>query len=146
MKKIVIIFGIIVITLVLIVSMSLIQNNKNLANIKTYNKQYEKYYKKVLYGTDVITLINKATNENIKNNIEKDEKGYFIENDLNSIKIEIKLLYNEKLITYPMEILTKVGLEGFVQNFNLIQFKCTKLDYHEATKKVKSLTFEQIEE
>ena len=45
-----------------------------------------------------------------------------------------------------METLTKVGLEGFVQNFNLIQFKCTDIDYHEATKRVKSLTFEQIEE
>lgn len=146
MKRIVIIFSIIAITLVLIVSMSLIQNNKNLTIIKAYNRQYEEYYKKVLYGTDVITLINKATNENIKNNIEKDEKGYFIENDLNSIKIEIKLLYNEKLIIYQMETLTKVGLEGFVQNFNLIQFKCTDIDYHEATKRVKSLTFEQIEE
>ncbi len=146
MKKIVAIFAIVIITLMLIISVSLVQNNKNLANIKTYNKQYEEYYKKVLYGTDVITLINKATNENIKNNIEKDEKGYFIENDLDSIKIEIKLLYNEKLIKYPMETLTKVGLEGFVQNFNLIKFKCTMIDYHEATKKVRSLTFEQIEE
>lgn len=146
MKKIVIIFGIIAITLLLIVNVSLVQNNQNLKNIKNYNKQYEEYYNKTLYGTDVITLINKATNENIKNNIEKDEKGFFIENDLNSIKIEVKLLYNEKLITYKMETLTKVGLEGFVKNFNLIRFNCTNITYHEATKKVKSLTFEQIEE
>lgn len=146
MKKLIIIFGIILVTLVTIISVSLIENNKNLSNIKKYNKQYEEYYKKTVYGTDVITLINKATNENLKNEIEKDEKGYFIDNGINSIKIEIKLLYNEKLTTYQMETLTNVGLEGFVQSFNLIQFKCTNIEYHNATKKVKAITFEQIEE
>lgn len=146
MKKIIIIFGTILITLVLIISVSLVENNKNLTNITKYNKQYEEYYQKTVYGTDVITLINKATNENLKNDVEKDEKGYFIDNGLNSIKINIKLLYEGKLTTYQMETLTNVGLEGFVRSFNLIKFKCTDIEYHEATKKVKSLTFEQIEE
>lgn len=146
MKKIVIIFGIIIVTLVLVISISLVENNKNLTKIKKYNKQYEEYYQKTVYGTDVITLINKATNENEKNDIEKDKKGYFIENDTNSIKIEIKLLSEEKLTTYQMETLTKVGLDGFVRSFNLIKFKCTSLEYHENTKRVKKLIFEQIEE
>lgn len=146
MKKIIITFSIIAITLLIIVCVSLMQNNKNLQNIKQYNKQYEEYYGKVVYGTDVISLINKATNENIKNNIEKDEKGNFIENDINSIKIEIKLLSEGKLTTYNMERLTKVGLEGFIKSFNLIQFKCTNINYHENTKRVKSLVFEQIQE
>lgn len=146
MKKLIIVFCIIIITLILIVSVSLVENNKNLSNIKLYNKEYEEYYQKTVYGTDVITLINKATNENIKNDIPKDEKGYFIENDTNSIKIEIKLLSEKKLTTYSMESLTKVGLEGFVKNFNLIQFKCVDITYHENTKKVKCLVFEQIEE
>lgn len=146
MKKIIVIFGIIIISLVLIISVSLIENNKNISNIKSYNKQYEEYYKKVIYGTDVITLINKATDQNSKNEIPKDQKGYFIENDVNSIKIEIKLLSDKKLITYQMETLTKVGLEGFVQNFNLIKFKCTEIYYHDNTRKVKKIVLEQIEE
>ena len=146
MKKIVIIFGILMITLVFIVSVSLIENNKNLTSIKKYNKQYEEYYQKTVYGTEVITLINKATNENLKNDIEKDEKGYFIDNGLDSIKIEIKLLQDGKVNIYQMETLTRVGLEGFIKSFNLIQFKCNDIKYHYTTKKVKALTFEQIEE
>lgn len=146
MKKIIIIFGITIVSLVLIISVSLIENNKNLSNIKAYNKQYEEYYEKTVYGTDVITLINKATDQNLRNEIEKDEKGYFIENDINSIKVEIKLLSEEKLLTYQMETLMNVGLEGFVKNFNLIKFKCTGIQYHINTKKVKKIVFEQIEE
>lgn len=146
MKKIIIIFSVIIITLLIIAYVSITENNKNLSNIKQYNKQYEEYYGKTVYGTDVITLINKATNENVKNNVEKDEKGYFIENDTNSIKIEIKLLSEGKLTTYSMERLAKVGLEGFIKSFNLIQFKCTDIKYHENTKRVKSLVFEQMEE
>ncbi len=146
MKKIVIIFSIIIINLLIIVSVSLVENNQNLTNIKQYNKQYEEYYGKTVYGTEIITLINKATNENIKRGIEKDEKGFFIENDTDSVKIEIKLLSEEKLTTYSMESLTKVGLSGFVKNFNLIEFKCTDITYHEGTKRVKKLVFEQMEE
>ena len=146
MKRIIIIFGIIIISLVLIISVSLIENNKNVSNIKSYNKQYEEYYQKIIYGTDVITLINKAIDQNLKNEIVKDKKGYFIENDINSIKIEIKLLSDDKLITYQMETLTNVGLEGFIRNFNLIKFKCTEIHYHNKTKRVKKIIFEQIEE
>lgn len=146
MKKIVIIFSIIIITLLIIISVSLIENNKNMVNVKQYNKQYEEYYQKTVYGTDVITLINKATNQNIKNNIAKDEKGFFIENDTNSIKIEIKLLSEEKLTTYSMETLTKVGLNEFVKSFNLIKFKCINITYHDNTKRIKRLVFEQVEE
>lgn len=146
MRKTAIIFGMLMITLVFVISVSLMENNKNLTNIKKYNKQYEEYYKKTFYGTDVITLINKATNENLKNDVAKDEKGYFIDNGLNTIKIEIKLLNDKKLTTYQMETLTNVGLEGFIKNFNLIQFKCTNIEYHESTRKVSKMTFEQIEE
>lgn len=146
MKKIVIIFGIIIVSLILIISVSLIENSKNLSNIKAYNKQYEEYYQKTVYGTDVMTLINRATDQNLRNEIEKDEKGYFIENDINSIKLEIKLLSEEKLLTYQMETLMNVGLEGFVKNFNLIKFKCTQIEYHNSTKKIKKIVFEQIEE
>lgn len=146
MKKIIIIFFTIIITLVIIFSVSIVENNKNLINIKQYNREYEEYYQKTILGTDVITLINKAVNENNKNEIGKDEKGYFIENTTNSIKIDIKLLSDGELTTYPMETLLNVGLSGFVKSFNLIQFKCTQISYHEDTKMVKSLVFEQIEE
>lgn len=146
MKKTVIVFGIIIAILLTVLCVSLIENNKNLAKIKTYNRQYEEYYQKTIFGTDVTTLINKAINENKRNGIEKDEKGFFIENDTNSIIIEIKLLYEGKLTTYSMESIINTGIQGFVQNFNLIKFKCTNIQYHESTKKIKKIVFEQIEE
>lgn len=146
MKKLLAVFAIILITLVVIVTVSIIENNKNINKIKRYNLQYEHYLEKEIYGTDVISIINKATNENIKNNIEKDEKGSFIENDSNSIKVEIKLYNEENLITYSMELINKAGIEGFVRGFNLIHFKCTNMEYHEKTKRIKKIVFEQIKE
>ena len=146
MKKAIIVFTIIIITLIVILSISLVENNKNIMKVKNYNKEYEDCFQKTVFGTDVTTVINRATNENIRNNIEIDENGYFIENDINSIKIEIKLLYDKKLTSYQMEQLTKVGLIGFVENFNLINFKCVSIEYHESTKRVKKVVFEQIEE
>lgn len=103
--------------MVLIISVSLTENNKNIVKMRNYNKQYEEYLQKVVYGTDVITLINKATNENMKNNIPKDEKGYFIENDINSIKVEINLLYDEKLTPYSMEAITKTRCRRICPKF-----------------------------
>ena len=110
------------------------------------NQEYEIYLNKKIYGTDVITVINKATNQNNKNNVEKDKNGFFIENNENSIKVQLNLIYEQELVTYEMETLTKVGIEGFVKNFNTIRFKCVKIEYHESTKKVKTIVFEQIEE
>lgn len=146
MKKIIIVFSIIITILLVIISVSLVQNNKNIVEVKKYNKEYEKYFEQTVFGTDVTTLINKATNENIQNDIQKDEEGYFIGNNINSIEIEIKLLYDGKLISYRMEQLMKVGLVDFVKNFNLINFKCISIEYHESTKRVKKVVFEQIEE
>ena len=108
MKKIIVVFALIVIIIILVISVTLAENNKNINIIKNYNKEYEEYLQKTVFGTDVTTLINKATNENIKNDIEKDEKGYFIENTINSIKIEINLLYDGKLTPYSMEDITRV--------------------------------------
>lgn len=146
MKKTIFIFIIIFLIILTIVCVSLMENSKNLSKIQKENKEYEEYLQKEIYGTDVITLINKVTDNNIKNGIQKDRKGFFIENNTNSIKIEINLLNDKELKTYQMEQLQNVGLEGFVKSFNLIKFKCTKLEYHNDTKKVSKIIFQQIEE
>lgn len=122
------------------------QNNIKLAQIKKTNSFYETYLNKEILGVDVTTIINKATNENNKNNIEKDKDGFFIENDTNSIKIELILLGEEETKTYQMETLQKVGLNGFIKNFNLTNFKCSKIEYHEKTNLVSKIIFEQTEE
>ena len=54
------------------------------------------------------------------------------------------MLDNEK--TYNMETFYGGGMDKFVQYYNEIKFKCTKLEYHKETKKVKYLLFEQVTE
>lgn len=109
----------------------------------TYNKQYETYLGQEIYGAEIATLINKVTEQNEKNNVQKDEKGYYIDNGTNSIKIDLKMITVEE--TYPMELIYKNNITNFVKNFNVILFKCTNIEYHKQTGKISKLTFEQIE-
>lgn len=141
MKKFVI-FLIIVIAIICGISYAYIiaKANYNTANLQ--NSFFENYYQKQVYGADIATIINKAIDSNEKNNIEKDNKKLFIENDTNSIKINIKMLDDDNI--YPMEAFANNDITGFVEYYNKIQFKCTKIEYHKTTKMVKSLLFEQI--
>ena len=108
-----------------------------------YNAEYESYLNKEIYGTEVASLINKVVNLNEKNEVEKDENNYYIDNGQNSIKINLKMITIEK--TYPMEEFYNNDITAFVQNFNLIKFKCTNIEYHNKTGKVSKMTFEQLE-
>lgn len=146
MKKLLVITLIIFLILAVIVTVSLTENRKSLSEIQKQNEEYEKYLGKQVFGTEVVSVINKASNSNIKNEVAKDDKELFIENTTNSIKVEIKMLSEGKLISYPMETIQKVGVAGFVKNFNLITFQCSNIEYHETTKKVSKIVFEQKEE
>lgn len=112
--------------------------------ITKYNLEYETYLNKEVLGTDVVSVMNKAINQNEKNDIQKDEKGYYIENNENSIKIYLEMITIEK--TYPMEEFYNNGMVNFVQNFNLINFKCTSIEYHQRTGKIKQMMFEELAE
>ena len=107
-----------------------------------YNSQYEYYINKSIYGTELVTLINKVINENEINKVEKDEKGFFIENNENSIKINIKMNTNGK--TYQMETFYNNDITKFVENFNLVKFRCNKIEYHKKSGRVSKLYFEEI--
>lgn len=106
------------------------------------NAEYEQYKDKEIYGLDLASMINKTVDKNLKNKIEKSEDGNFIQNDENSIEIEIYILDNEK--TYKMETFYNKGTEQFVQYYGNIKFKCSKIEYHKNTGKIKYLLFEQI--
>lgn len=121
----------------------ILQKRSNQDEIKAYNKNYEYYLNKNVYGTEVATLINKVVESNERNNVPKDDNGYYIDNNTNSIKIDIKMITIEK--TYPMELIHNSNIENFVKNFNVILFKCTNIEYHKQTGKVSKLIFEQIE-
>ena len=107
------------------------------------NLQYEKYLNKEVLGTEVATLISKVVDQNEKNNVQKDENGYYIDNNQNSIKIDLKMTTIDK--TYPMEEIYNNKITNFVQNFNLIKFKCTSIEYHKQTGKISKLIFEELE-
>ena len=140
MKKLAIIFFIGVIIIVGISYMYL-NYKANYNEAKKENNQFESYYDKEFYGADVVTLINKAYDNNLTSGVSRDQKGMFIENDTNSIKIDLKMLDRDE--TYNMETIYIGGMERFVENYNGIRFKCTKITYH-ANGKVKYMLIEQI--
>lgn len=110
--------------------------------IKQENSEFEKYLNKEILGTELASLISKVVDKNEKNIVLKDEKGYYIENSENSIKIDLKMATINK--TYPMEEIYNNEIVLFVQNFNLITFKCTSIEYHKKTGRVSKLIFEEL--
>ena len=140
MKKI-IIFFIIVIILISFIAIKYYNYKINYNNVVTLNSEYEQYLNKEITGIELATLINKTIDKNRKNNIEQNENGEFIQNDSNSIKIEIYINDNET--TYKMENIYKGGTEKFVQYYGDIKFECTKKEYHNKTKQIKYMLFEQ---
>ena len=106
------------------------------------NIEFEQYMNKELYGTQLGTIINKAIDKNIKNKIAKDDKNLFIQNEENSIQIEIYMTDTEQI--YKMETVYNAGTQRFIQYYGNIKFKCSKIEYHEKTKRVKYILFEQI--
>lgn len=116
------------------------QDKRN--DIGKFNKQFESYKEKEIYGAELATIINKVINENERNNIFKSETGRYIENDETSIKLEVHIKDNDKI--YLAENFYRLGTAQFVENFNTEKFKCTNIEYHYKTKRVKSLFFEQI--
>ena len=142
MKKI-FIFLAIVLVIVAIVSFQYISYKNEYNIIQNENAEFEEYKDKEVYGLNVGTMINKVVDKNTKNKIEKDDNGNFIQNDSNSIEIEIYMTDNET--TYKMETIYNSGTEQFVQYYVNIKFKCSKIEYHEKTGKIKYLLFEQQE-
>ena len=141
MKKLAIFFLTIIVIIVGISYMYMNYKANYYINQKE-NYQFSGYYNKELKGNEIATLINKAYDNNLSNNVAKDKKGKFIENDNNSIKMDIKMLDIDK--TYDMETLNSGGMDKFVQYYGQITFKCTKIDYHSSTGKVKYMLIEQI--
>lgn len=130
--------------IICIVCTILINLRAEKSEIKKENLEYEEYLNKEILGTDVASLISKIIDSNEKNNVQKDDKGYYIDNDINSIKVDLKMTTIDK--TYPMEEIYNNKIRSFVQNFNLIKFKCTSIQYHEKTGKVSKLVFEELEQ
>ena len=105
------------------------------------NDEYKSYYNVQMLGTELVSIINRTEDINIKNDIQKDENGLYIENDTNSIKIYIKFKYKDDYTTLESEKIANDGVENFIKTYSTASFKCTDIAYHDKTKNVKALTF-----
>lgn len=143
MKKIAVFFLIIIIVVVAI-SYLYLNYKINYNQVKQENNYFESYLDKEIYGTELTTIINKAIDKNTQNNVDKDKKGFYIDNETNSINIDIKIRDNDK--TYKMETFFVGEMKNFVQYYGDVKFKCEKIEYHKNTGKVKFVVFEQITE
>lgn len=143
MKKAFLLITAIILIIIFCILGYILQKRSEINEINYYNKQYQIYLNKEVYGTEVATIINKAIEQNEENEISKDENGYYIENDTNSIKINLKMITIDQ--TYPMELIYSNNMQEFVKNFSIVLFKCTNIEYHKQTGKISKITFEQIE-
>lgn len=143
MKKLAIFFAIII--LIVCVIFGLYLNYKAQYNTsKKANLAFENYLNEEVYGTDLATVINRAIDGNERNEVERNNKGIYLNNDTNSISIEVKMIDNDSI--YQMETIYNGGIQNFIQYYSDIKFKCVEIKYHSSTNKVKYMLFEQITE
>ncbi len=143
MKKLMLLIFIALSVMVFSTISLLITLKNNQVEVQKENKEYEQYLGKEMYGTEVASLINKIVNQNEKNGISKDQKGYYIDNGENSIKIDFKMITIKK--TYSMEDFYNSDMNKFLENFNNIKFKCIDVEYHKKTGKISKLIIEELE-
>lgn len=143
MKKFTIFLSIIIIIVCIVYALFL--NYKSDYNMsKKENYEFEKYLNEEIYGTDVTTLINRAVDSNEKNKVAKNNKGIYLNNDTNSINIELKMIDSDD--KYAMEKIYNGGIQNFINYYGEVKFKCIKKEYHKSTNKIKYILFEQTSE
>ncbi len=141
MKKITI-FIVFIIVIIAVFSYIYYDYKAKRNDIDSNNMIYKTAYGKEINGNDLATIINKALDNNVKNNVEKDSDGNYIENKENSIKIEIKFKQSDHVFQMESIYLNKVS--EFIRLYGQAKFKCIKIEYHRKTKLVKYLYFEEI--
>ncbi len=141
MKKIVIYIVCIIITITTVAYIYYQVKSKK-SDIETNNVVYDNLLEKELTGNKLATIINKTLDNNERNKIEKDGNGLYIENDTNSIKIEIKFKLSDNI--FPIESIYTKKVSEFIRLYGQANFKCLKIEYHKKTKFVKYLYFEEI--
>lgn len=140
MKKIVFIFVIIIAILssfCYIYSQKKITKNKKIAS---YDK-YQKLLDTEIPGTDLASLINESIDKNKTNEVNS-ENGLYIENDDNSMIIEIKFIESDNPIRGEKIYLN--GIDRFIELYGSSNFKCTKVDFHKKNYEIKYLYFEEM--
>lgn len=149
MKKVIYFIIIIMIIILSIVALHISNKNEKSMKISSFNKQFEQYNGKSMYGTDVLTIINRALDNNEEYDIPRDDEGFFVENNVQAVYVDLILLSKgnsgeEIEVEYKMEQLEKVGLEEFVASFNLTAFHCETIEYN-SEGRVNRVVLKQLE-
>lgn len=115
--------------------------------IQKINKEFLLYKNSDVQINTIVSIMNKAIQENKINKIQQDSKKIFIENETNSIKVylETKSSEDEK-VKIPMEELIlneKAGIEKVEYAFSDLSFTMTDIQYHKKSGQVRSITFTQ---
>ena len=140
MKRTIIIIVCIIIAILSIFGNKYLNYREEKRQINEANLEYEMYLNKEVSGRELTTAINKAVDNNEKNRVSKDETGFYIQNAINSVSIEVKISDNDK--TYKMETLYNGGMVTFIQYYGDISFECTKIEYNKSGR-VSFMIFEQ---
>ena len=141
MKKIAIFF-IIIIAIVSTITYLYLNQVASYKTAQKENAKFEIYKDQEISGSDLATIINKAVDTNERNEISKDSKGKYIDNESNSINIDIKFIDDD--VIYNIEKIYNGGIQEFVYYYRDITFICREVEYHNSTGKIKYMKFEQI--
>lgn len=141
MKKIAVFF-IIIIAIVSSITYLYFNYKASYNSAQKENAKFEMYKDKEILGSELTTIINKAVDTNEKNEVRKDNNGKYVDNGINSISIDIKFIDDD--VIYNIEKVYQNGTDTFLYYYRDITFKCSDVQYHTATGKVKYMLFEQI--
>ena len=146
-------FIIICIVVIVLVVLSILFYNINVEKNKKddINGEIEAYTKDRIFGTNLISLINKVDDLDKKNAIIVDGNGRYVENDFNSVRIDVRFQpvnqlgsdKNKDMTTISFENIVKGTPEAFISVYATSEFKCVQKDYH-SNGVIKYLLFEEV--
>lgn len=119
------------------------QSEEEIAQLKAFNEPYISYNRKLLRGTDVISVMNKVINNNTKYEVSSYSEPYYIQ-----VNFEMKeaILYPDVIFNigqkYDSNSLSKLknNQEAFT-DFKRRIFDCTEIKYDNTTGRVNYMLF-----
>lgn len=106
-----------------------------------FNNSYENLLNKTITGTELATIINKSIDNNENNEVKKNISGIYLDNGEYSMNIEVKFLDSDNVI--KAEKIFENDISKFIELYNTSKFELQRINYHEKTKRVKYLYFEE---
>lgn len=108
--------------------------------LEAFNKQYEAYQRKLLRGTDVVSVINKV----LDNNDKYGPDGYNEPNYIIEVKIEINETVGNLVAGNTYSIAEYIRMKQDKSNFDDFKrkiFDCKEIKYHSTTGRVNYISF-----